>query len=140
MGLGAEQPAAPSPAPPLCPPVPGPPVGILFPEVRTTSVRLVWQPPAAPNGIILGKAFPFPCPGHRSRRCKIQRRQILRWQEGDSPGSVHISSRKVLTSPTGNLSLAEDRFVVAQGEGEGERGSLGSAGENPRMDGQRGPP
>ncbi|KAM6050152.1 protein sidekick-2 isoform 3-T3 [Theristicus caerulescens] len=34
--------------------VPGPPVGILFPEVRTTSVRLVWQPPAAPNGIILG--------------------------------------------------------------------------------------
>ncbi|ELK37062.1 Protein sidekick-2 [Myotis davidii] len=33
--------------------VPGPPMGILFPEVRTTSVRLVWQPPAAPNGIIL---------------------------------------------------------------------------------------
>ncbi|NXI91936.1 SDK2 protein, partial [Psophia crepitans] len=33
--------------------VPGPPVGILFPEVRTTSVRLVWQPPVAPNGIIL---------------------------------------------------------------------------------------
>lgn len=34
--------------------VPGPPVGILFPEVRTTSVRLIWQPPAQPNGIILG--------------------------------------------------------------------------------------
>ncbi|XP_068511039.1 protein sidekick-2 isoform X2 [Anas acuta] len=33
--------------------VPGPPVGILFPEVRTTSVQLIWQPPAAPNGIIL---------------------------------------------------------------------------------------
>ncbi|XP_036263560.1 protein sidekick-2 isoform X2 [Pipistrellus kuhlii] len=33
--------------------VPGPPTGILFPEVRTTSVRLIWQPPAAPNGIIL---------------------------------------------------------------------------------------
>ncbi|OCT58236.1 hypothetical protein XELAEV_18002425mg [Xenopus laevis] len=33
--------------------VPGPPVGILFPEVRTTSVRLIWQTPAAPNGIIL---------------------------------------------------------------------------------------
>ncbi|KAK1330874.1 hypothetical protein QTO34_008816 [Cnephaeus nilssonii] len=28
-------------------------MGILFPEVRTTSVRLIWQPPAAPNGIIL---------------------------------------------------------------------------------------
>ncbi|XP_033923716.1 protein sidekick-2 [Melopsittacus undulatus] len=33
--------------------VPGPPVGILFPEVRTTLVRLIWQPPAEPNGIIL---------------------------------------------------------------------------------------
>ncbi|XP_023672749.2 protein sidekick-2 isoform X2 [Paramormyrops kingsleyae] len=33
--------------------VPGPPVGILFPEVRTNSVRLIWQSPAQPNGIIL---------------------------------------------------------------------------------------
>lgn len=33
-------------------------MGILFPEVRTTSVRLIWQPPAAPNGIILGKSRP----------------------------------------------------------------------------------
>uniref|UniRef100_A0A8D2J7G5 Sidekick cell adhesion molecule 2 n=1 Tax=Varanus komodoensis TaxID=61221 RepID=A0A8D2J7G5_VARKO len=40
--------------------VPGPPVGILFPEVRTTSVRLIWQPPAAPNGIILGKQLASP--------------------------------------------------------------------------------
>lgn len=38
----------------LFPPVPGPPVGILFPEVRTTSVRLIWQSPSQPNGIILG--------------------------------------------------------------------------------------
>lgn len=37
-------------------------MGILFPEVRTTSVRLIWQPPAAPNGIILGKSVPFPVP------------------------------------------------------------------------------
>ena len=36
------------------PAVPGPPVGILFPEVRTTSVRLIWQSPSQPNGIILG--------------------------------------------------------------------------------------
>lgn len=35
-------------------------MGILFPEVRTTSVRLIWQPPAAPNGIILGKPAPAP--------------------------------------------------------------------------------
>ncbi|XP_035389365.1 protein sidekick-2 isoform X2 [Electrophorus electricus] len=33
--------------------VPGPPVGILFPEVRTTSVRVIWQSPSQPNGIIL---------------------------------------------------------------------------------------
>lgn len=36
--------------------VPGPPVGILFPEVRTTSVRLIWQSPSEPNGIILGES------------------------------------------------------------------------------------
>ncbi|XP_027874470.1 protein sidekick-1-like isoform X1 [Xiphophorus couchianus] len=34
--------------------VPGPPVRMMFPEVRLTSVRVVWQPPAFPNGIILG--------------------------------------------------------------------------------------
>lgn len=37
--------------------VPGPPVGILFPEVRTSSVRLIWQSPAQPNGIILGESL-----------------------------------------------------------------------------------
>ncbi|XP_054865944.1 protein sidekick-1 isoform X2 [Amphiprion ocellaris] len=34
--------------------VPGPPVRMVFPEVRLSSVRVVWQPPAFPNGIILG--------------------------------------------------------------------------------------
>ncbi|XP_057606118.1 protein sidekick-1 [Hippopotamus amphibius kiboko] len=33
---------------------PGPPVRLVFPEVRLTSVRTVWQPPEEPNGIILG--------------------------------------------------------------------------------------
>ncbi|XP_020658047.3 protein sidekick-1 isoform X2 [Pogona vitticeps] len=33
---------------------PGPPVRLVFPEVRLTSVRVVWQPPEEPNGIILG--------------------------------------------------------------------------------------
>lgn len=28
---------------------------LVFPEVRLTSVRIVWQPPEEPNGIILGK-------------------------------------------------------------------------------------
>ncbi|XP_075422091.1 protein sidekick-1 isoform X2 [Ascaphus truei] len=34
--------------------VPGPPVRIVFPEVKLTSVRIVWQPPEEPNGIIQG--------------------------------------------------------------------------------------
>ncbi|XP_028264625.1 protein sidekick-1-like [Parambassis ranga] len=34
--------------------VPGPPVRMMFPEVRLSSVRVVWQPPTLPNGIILG--------------------------------------------------------------------------------------
>uniref|UniRef100_A0A8B9F6B8 Sidekick cell adhesion molecule 1 n=1 Tax=Amazona collaria TaxID=241587 RepID=A0A8B9F6B8_9PSIT len=33
---------------------PGPPVRLVFPEVRLTSVRIIWQPPEEPNGIILG--------------------------------------------------------------------------------------
>ncbi|XP_043945033.1 protein sidekick-1 [Protopterus annectens] len=34
--------------------VPGPPVRLVFPDVRLTSVRIVWQPPEEPNGIIQG--------------------------------------------------------------------------------------
>ncbi|KAJ8251409.1 hypothetical protein GJAV_G00221030 [Gymnothorax javanicus] len=39
--------------------VPGPPMGILFPEVRTSSVSLTWQPPAQPNGVILAYQIAF---------------------------------------------------------------------------------
>uniref|UniRef100_A0A670YH85 Sidekick cell adhesion molecule 1 n=1 Tax=Pseudonaja textilis TaxID=8673 RepID=A0A670YH85_PSETE len=34
--------------------IPGPPVRLVFPEVRLTSVQIMWQPPEEPNGIILG--------------------------------------------------------------------------------------
>ncbi|XP_053552715.1 protein sidekick-1 [Bombina bombina] len=34
--------------------VPGPPMRIVFPEVKLTSVRIVWLPPEEPNGVILG--------------------------------------------------------------------------------------
>jgi hypothetical protein len=30
-------------------------VRLVFPEVRLTTVRIVWQPPEEPNGVILGK-------------------------------------------------------------------------------------
>lgn len=84
-------------------------MGILFPEVRTTSVRLIWQPPAAPNGIILGKPLPSPCPGPRKKEevegVKEAWSVLARGRLG--PGSVHVSSRRILSliSPTGNLSL-----------------------------------
>ena len=94
--------ATPSPASPLCPAVPGPHMGILFPEVRTTSVRLIWQPPAAPNGIILGKPIPSPVSQLQveggGRRCKGGQRK-------SGPGSVHVSSRRILSfiSPIRNI-------------------------------------
>uniref|UniRef100_A0A8C4QIJ2 Sidekick cell adhesion molecule 2 n=1 Tax=Eptatretus burgeri TaxID=7764 RepID=A0A8C4QIJ2_EPTBU len=34
--------------------VPGPPFALYFPDVQLTSVRLAWQPPTEPNGVILG--------------------------------------------------------------------------------------
>uniref|UniRef100_A0A3Q2E7L1 Sidekick cell adhesion molecule 1b n=1 Tax=Cyprinodon variegatus TaxID=28743 RepID=A0A3Q2E7L1_CYPVA len=49
--------------------VPGPPVRMMFPEVRLTSVRVVWQPPAFPNGIILGYQISY----------RLHSRDSLRW-------------------------------------------------------------
>ncbi|XP_040032310.2 protein sidekick-2 isoform X2 [Gasterosteus aculeatus] len=51
--IGDGRPSAPAILERTLDDVPGPPVGILFPEVRTTSVRLIWQSPSQPNGIIL---------------------------------------------------------------------------------------
>ncbi|TSK31292.1 Protein sidekick-1 [Bagarius yarrelli] len=34
--------------------VPGPPMRLVFPEVRLSEVTVVWQPPVDPNGIIMG--------------------------------------------------------------------------------------
>uniref|UniRef100_A0A8C6TGS4 Sidekick cell adhesion molecule 1a n=1 Tax=Neogobius melanostomus TaxID=47308 RepID=A0A8C6TGS4_9GOBI len=49
--------------------VPGPPVRVVFPEVRLTSVRVVWQPPTSPNGIILGYQISY----------RLEGRALLRW-------------------------------------------------------------
>ncbi|XP_038141195.1 protein sidekick-1-like isoform X2 [Cyprinodon tularosa] len=49
--------------------VPGPPVRMIFPEVRLTSVRVVWQPPAFPNGIVLGYQISY----------RLHSRDSLRW-------------------------------------------------------------
>ncbi|MEQ2221411.1 Protein sidekick-1, partial [Ilyodon furcidens] len=42
---------------------------MMFPEVRLTSVRVVWQPPAFPNGIILGYQISY----------RLHSRDPLRW-------------------------------------------------------------
>ncbi|KAK7929044.1 hypothetical protein WMY93_005439 [Mugilogobius chulae] len=49
--------------------VPGPPVRVVFPEVRLTSVRVVWQPPTSPNGIVLGYQISY----------RLEGRDALRW-------------------------------------------------------------
>uniref|UniRef100_A0AAQ4R332 Sidekick cell adhesion molecule 1a n=1 Tax=Gasterosteus aculeatus aculeatus TaxID=481459 RepID=A0AAQ4R332_GASAC len=47
--------------------VPGPPVRMVFPEVRLSSIRVVWQPPTNPNGIILGYQISY-CSDSRDPR------------------------------------------------------------------------
>uniref|UniRef100_A0A7N6C2C5 Sidekick cell adhesion molecule 1a n=1 Tax=Anabas testudineus TaxID=64144 RepID=A0A7N6C2C5_ANATE len=49
--------------------VPGPPVRMVFPEVRLSSVRVVWQPPTSPNGILLGYQISY----------RLDSRDLLRW-------------------------------------------------------------
>ncbi|KAK2817285.1 hypothetical protein Q5P01_025476 [Channa striata] len=48
---------------------PGPPVRMVFPEVQLSSVRVVWQPPTNPNGIILGYQISY----------RLDSRDPLRW-------------------------------------------------------------
>ncbi|XP_068607565.1 protein sidekick-1 [Brachionichthys hirsutus] len=49
--------------------VPGPPARMVFPEVRLSSVRVVWQPPTSPNGIVLGYQISY----------RLDSRDPLRW-------------------------------------------------------------
>uniref|UniRef100_A0A8C7XTG8 Sidekick cell adhesion molecule 1a n=1 Tax=Oryzias sinensis TaxID=183150 RepID=A0A8C7XTG8_9TELE len=68
--------------------VPGPPVRMLFPEVRLTSVRVVWQPPALPNGIILGYQISY----------RLDRKDPQRWT------TVEVGSNARQFTVTGLLS------------------------------------
>ncbi|XP_061684994.1 protein sidekick-1 isoform X2 [Syngnathoides biaculeatus] len=49
--------------------VPGPPVRVVFPEVRLSSAKLVWEPPTNPNGIILGYQIAY----------RLERRDTQQW-------------------------------------------------------------
>ncbi|XP_078800475.1 protein sidekick-1 isoform X2 [Oryzias latipes] len=68
--------------------VPGPPVRMLFPEVRLTSVRVVWQPPGLPNGIILGYQISY----------RLDRKDPQRWT------TVEVGSNARQFTVTGLLS------------------------------------
>lgn len=59
------------------PPAPGPPVRLVFPEVRLSSVRIVWQPPEEPNGVILGKGAAVIKTGAAHREVTIRNDNLL---------------------------------------------------------------
>ncbi|XP_017262335.1 protein sidekick-1 isoform X1 [Kryptolebias marmoratus] len=74
--------------------VPGPPVRMVFPEVRLTSVRVVWQPPIFPNGIILGYQISY----------RLDSRDPQRWT------TVEVGSNARQFSVTGLSSEQTYRF------------------------------
>uniref|UniRef100_A0A8C6LQ46 Sidekick cell adhesion molecule 1 n=1 Tax=Nothobranchius furzeri TaxID=105023 RepID=A0A8C6LQ46_NOTFU len=76
--------------------VPGPPVRMVFPEVRSTSVRVVWQPPAFPNGIILGYQISY----------RLDSRNPLRWT------TVEVGSNARQFTVTGLSSEQTYRFQL----------------------------
>uniref|UniRef100_A0A803SQ68 Sidekick cell adhesion molecule 1 n=1 Tax=Anolis carolinensis TaxID=28377 RepID=A0A803SQ68_ANOCA len=64
---------------------PGPPVRLVFPEVRLMSVRIVWQPPEEPNGIILGKFLLKPNKSQRCRDAELRARGLFLISERPAP-------------------------------------------------------
>uniref|UniRef100_A0A1A7YF48 Sidekick cell adhesion molecule 1 n=1 Tax=Iconisemion striatum TaxID=60296 RepID=A0A1A7YF48_9TELE len=76
--------------------VPGPPVRMVFPEVRSTSVRVVWQPPTFPNGIILGYQISY----------RLDSRNPLRWT------TVEVGSNARQFTVTGLSSEQTYRFQL----------------------------
>lgn len=59
-------------------------------------MRLIWQPPAAPNGIILGKSAPSPVPflGRKEEAA----RQIKKAEMGQEQEVSSASEKRDLTS------------------------------------------
>ncbi|XP_072916750.1 protein sidekick-1 isoform X1 [Hemitrygon akajei] len=52
--------------------VPGPPIKLIFPEVQLSSVRVVWQTPENPNGIILGYRIAYHLASEPSKFINIE--------------------------------------------------------------------
>uniref|UniRef100_A0A3B3U2D7 Protein sidekick-1-like n=1 Tax=Poecilia latipinna TaxID=48699 RepID=A0A3B3U2D7_9TELE len=86
--------------------VPGPPVRMMFPEVRLTSVRVVWQPPAFPNGIILGYQISY---------C-LYSRDPLRWTTVEVGSNAHQFTVTGLSSEHTYVFCLTARTAVGWGE------------------------
>ncbi|KAM6054614.1 protein sidekick-1 isoform 1-T1 [Chlamydotis macqueenii] len=81
---------------------PGPPVRLVFPEVRLTSVRIVWQPPEEPNGIILDRPAP-PRQLMTPQSDVSSRSLLLKWVPGsDGSSPIRYFTVQVRELPNGD--------------------------------------
>nr|XP_043884140.1 protein sidekick-1-like [Solea senegalensis] len=91
--------------------VPGPPVRMMFPEVRLSSVRVVWQPPTNPNGIILGYQISY---------C-LDSRDPLRWTTVEVGSNARQFTVTGLSPEQTYLFQLTARTAVGWGEGQEAR-------------------
>ncbi|XP_076004254.1 protein sidekick-1-like isoform X2 [Genypterus blacodes] len=86
--------------------VPGPPVRMVFPEVRLTSARVVWQPPTKPNGIILGYQISY----------RLDSRDPQRWTTVEVGSNARQFTVTGLTSEQTYVFRLTARTAVGWGE------------------------
>lgn len=95
-------------------------MGILFPEVRTTSVRLVWQPPAAPNGIILGRwgaILVVPCRDALQRDAEVPWEQRPTWRGRDQLPAIPPRLSEPVAARAG-VSLLREPWLCVSSPGQ----------------------
>ncbi|XP_047434773.1 protein sidekick-1-like isoform X2 [Mugil cephalus] len=88
--------------------VPGPPVRMVFPEVRLSSVRVVWQPPAFPNGIILGYQISY----------RLDSRDPQRWTTVEVGSNARQFTVTGLSPDQAYVFRLTARTAVGWGEGQ----------------------
>ncbi|XP_041838887.1 protein sidekick-1-like isoform X2 [Melanotaenia boesemani] len=86
--------------------VPGPPLRMVFPEVRLTSVRVVWQPPVFPNGIILGYQISY----------RLDSRNPLQWTTVEVGSNARQFTVTGLSSEQAYVFRLTARTAVGWGE------------------------
>ncbi|KAJ8253833.1 hypothetical protein COCON_G00204450 [Conger conger] len=118
--------------------VPGPPVRLVFPDVGLTEVRVVWQPPVDPNGIILGYQIAYCLNGSNLKQFTTvevesdARQFVVNGLAPDSAYIFRISARTqqgwglpeqavVITTETRERPQPPKRLSVAQEEVQSRR-------------------